>query len=166
MQIKLKNVSVEIEEIRQALKDYPEILQEKTFEEEMVGKKYWYTQSNGTKDWAVWNNSEWGNNCLANNNVFFKEQDCDKQIQRNLALGRIMKFIRDNKIKLVKDEDWGNDNIEKYTISAFNHRDNEFYTCTNTILNQSQHNLAFYTEEDMKKVIDNNKSDLILLLKR
>lgn len=163
---KINNVEVSPEEIRKLVKDHPEILKEKSFEEEMVGKKYWFINSEGKNEWGCWENSKFGNNLLSVNNIFFSEAECDKEITRRKALGRIMKYIRDNNIELVKDEDWGDLKIKKYQILGWDYTDSKVNNTLYSRYNEAQHNLAFYTEEDLDKVVKNYAEDLKTLLKR
>jgi hypothetical protein len=142
------------------------LLEKKPFAERMIGKWYWYIKAKGIKHKEKWNNLGFDRDRLSVNNVFFTESDCDKEIARRKALGNIMSYIRDNEIELVKDEDWGNFEIDKFMISGWNYEDNTIDTDICDNVDWSKFSLAFYSQEDREKVISNCGKDLEILLKK
>lgn len=174
--IKIKNVrfcqngdgEVDVSELRRVIKEHPELLQEEKlpFVERIIWKEYWFIVSDGSKEHSKWINNEWDNLKLSSCNVFFTESDCDKEIAKRKALGNIMSYIRDNEIELVKDEDYKNNNIEKYSIDGWDYDVNNIFTDENYTISTSQHSLAFYSQEDREKIISNCAKDLETLLKK
>lgn len=167
---KFGNSFIEIEpsELRRVIKENPEILQEekKHFVERMIGKECWFIDGCGEKHIMKWSNAIIDNEMLSINNAFFTESDCDKEIARRKALGNILSYIRDNEIELVKDEDWKDTEIIKYTIDGWDYEEDKIVYDFNRRFNYSQFSLAFYSQEDREKVISNCGKDLETLLKK
>jgi len=161
-------IEIEPDELRRVIKENPEILQEekKPFVERMIGKDYWFINKEGIKCPTEWFNDEDDNNMLSINNAFFTESDCDKEIARRKALGNIMSYIRDNEIELVKDEDYANRDITKYSIAGFEYINNIIEVTEWNSICKTQFSLAFYSQEDREKVISNCAKDLEILLKK
>jgi hypothetical protein len=160
---------VSVSELRRVISEHPELLKEerKSFGERMIGKEYWFIDGYGIKtNDGYWCNNSYDHKRLSVNNAFFTESDCDKEIEIKLALGRIMSYIRDNEIELVKDEDWKNDDILKWQIDGWDYIDDTPNIDSSYNTNWSQFSLTFYSQEDREKVVENCKEDLEILLKK
>lgn len=161
-------IEIDVDEIRRVIKENPEILKEEKlhFVERMIGKKYWYIDEMGNKYESVWQYNGLDTNRLNINNIYWTESSCDKAILQKHALGNILAYIRDNEIELVKDEDWSNGDIEKFCIDGWDYDENEIWFSETFSVDTSQFSLAFYSQEDREKVIENCKEDLTTLLKK
>ncbi len=172
-----QEVEVVSSELRRVISEHPElvnkngggycsVIEKKSFGERMIGKWYWFIDSVGYKGSTLWNNNGHDNQRLSVNNIHWTEESCDKEIARKLALGNIMSYIRDNEIELVKDEDYGNEDITKYCIGGWDYSADEVYVDSWGFNDVSVFNQNFYSQEDREKVISNCAKDLTTLLKK
>jgi hypothetical protein len=124
------------------------------------GQEYWYLYWGGQEN-CTWQNDNIDKARLARANVYLTEKEAKKADNKRLALGTIQAYIRDNGLEFTPD--W-KDTTDKYQIIGWNYvLNNVNHGCSDDI-NYSQHNLIFKSAEDLQKVLDNCREELIVLL--
>ena len=158
---KINNVEVSEEQIRELIKDNPELKEEKK-EFPQIGGKYWIISLCVETLCSTFTNDGIDNYRRDTGNFFETKYEAEKQLEKNEALARVNKYIRENDLR-IKNVDWSDVDHPKYYIdySEINNRLNyDYFFGINGLPLIGE----LKSIEVCKQLIENCKDDLLLIL--
>lgn len=155
--IKIKNVEIPIEDIRQAIKDNPDILKKDAGFKE--GYIYWFVDNWFCVNPTFWNNLEVDYYRLETGNAFKTEAEAEQKHKELQALVRVNKYIRENNLR-IENVDWEDGDQRKYYIYYDHYVEGFDWNYSNF---REEKHLIGNLKEAPQQVIDNCLEDLKII---
>lgn len=112
---KLNNVEISEKDLKQLIKNNPELLKESNSVPFKEGDDYYYTGTYGDVRNKLWCDDEFDNYRLDTGNAFKTKEEAEKKSQQMKALARVNRYIRENDLRLT-DVDCSNDEQKRWSI--------------------------------------------------
>lgn len=112
---KLNNVEIFEKDLKQLIKNNPELLKESNCATFKEGDSYYLVDTEGNVNSNYWVDDKIDNYHLDIGNAFKTQEEAEKKAKQMQALARVNRYIRENDLRLT-DVDWNNTEQPKFSI--------------------------------------------------
>ena len=158
---KLNNVEISEKDLKQLIKNNPELLQESNSVPFKKGVNYYLVDGGGDSINDHWDDDEIDNYRLDIGNAFKTEEEAEKKSKQMQALARVNRYIRENDLRLT-DVNWNNTESCKWSI-LYNISSKKIEVCGWCFSNYKVLIGDLKSEEAGKQVIGNCIDDLKII---